>query len=335
MRDSWNIQPLGPGNFGRIVEPKPHAGGPLAAALACAPELPDLLHEADGLLLLRGLVEIVGKPGALVDLSRHFGERVEDYREALLPLNMVHPEVPEILIVSNAAPVNRQPPPPPEPALTASGDLPTQFPHRHGWHTDQSYRRPPPDISLFYAVKPAPKGQAQTLYANGTAAYAALPAEKQREIDDLHGIHCALNCERSEQEIRAGHTPRALAAREQPQRQPVARRHPISGKRALYLCESRQMDWYEGPFAGFESGPHGTGAKLLYELMAHYTGDRFVYMHEWEPGDLIIYDNRSTVHSATWFDAQKYERCMWRTTVWGNPGPEYDGEAMSWLERGA
>ena len=95
------------------------------------------------------------------------------------------------------------------------------------------------------------------------------------------------------------------------------------------------MDWYDGPFAGLESGPHGAGAKLLYELMAHYTGDRFVYMHEWEPGDLIIYDNRSTVHSATWFDAQKYERCMWRTTVWGNPGPEYAGEAMSWLERGA
>ena len=332
MRKSSNIQSLGPGNFGRIVKPQVHSDGALAAALACASELPRLLHEADGLLLLRGLREIAQKPDALVAMSRHFGQRVEDYREALLPMNMVHANVPEILIVSNALPINRQPPPLPEPPRTKSGALPTQFPHRHGWHTDQSYRRPPPDISLFYAVQPAPKGQAQTLYANGTAAYAALPSEKQREIDDLHGIHCALNCERSEQEIRAGHTPRALAAREQPQRQPVVRKHPVTGKRALFLCESRQMDWYEGPFDELEAGPEGAGATLLYELMTHYTDERFVYVHEWEQGDLIIYDNRSTVHSATWFDAQEHDRCMWRTTVWGDPGSEYAGEAMSWLQ---
>ena len=66
--------------------------------------------------------------------------------------------------------------------------------------------------------------------------------------------------------------------------------------------------------------------------MTHYTDERFVYVHEWEQGDLIIYDNRSTVHSATWFDAQEHDRCMWRTTVWGDPGSEYAGEAMSWLQ---
>ena len=332
--DGLSLAPLGPGNFGRTVEVATDARsaeGRLETLLQSADELPGALLAADGLLLIRGLNEISVNPSLLVELSRFFGERVEDYREALLPLNMVHEDLPEILIVSNAPPVNRAPPPRPDPPLTPSGELPTQFPHRRGWHTDQSYRRPPPDISLFYAVEPATPGQAQTLYANGTAAYAALPAQTRARIDSLDGIHCALNCERSEQEMRAGHTPRPLEAREQPQRQPLARLHPESGKRALFLCESRQMDWYEGPIAGLEPGPEGEGARLLYELMSHYTDARFVYAHEWQAGDLIIYDNRSTIHAATWFDADTYERCMWRTTVWGNPGPEYAGEDMSWL----
>ena len=53
----------------------------------------------------------------------------------------------------------------------------------------------------------------------------------------------------------------------------------------------------------------------------------------WEAGDLIIYDNRSLVHAATWFDAVNIERIMWRTTVWGNPGEAYEGETRSWVPR--
>ena len=90
------------------------------------------------------------------------------------------------------------------------------------------------------------------------------------------------------------------------------------------------MDWFDGPIAGLSPGINGEGAALVYELMHHYTDPRFVYVHEWRKGDLVVYDNRCTVHSATWFDAEKYERLMWRTTVWGNPGPEYDGEQRSW-----
>ena len=69
----------------------------------------------------------------------------------------MHTPVPEILLVSNMAPVSKAPPPRPEPPLTADGKLPVQYPQRKGWHTDQSYRRPPPDISLFYAVSPVAK----------------------------------------------------------------------------------------------------------------------------------------------------------------------------------
>ncbi|MCZ6892634.1 MAG: TauD/TfdA family dioxygenase, partial [Gammaproteobacteria bacterium] len=69
----------------------------------------------------------------------------------------------------------------------------------------------------------------------------------------------------------------------------------------------------------------------LYELMTHLTEPRFSYAHDWDAGDIVIYDNRSLVHAATWFDATRHSRLMWRTTVSGNPGKEYAGEKKSWM----
>ena len=80
-----------------------------------------------------------------------------------------------------------------------------------------------------------------------------------------------------------------------------------------------------------EPGPDGAGAALLDRLMAHLTQPRFVYVHEWSKGDLVIWDNRCTVHAATWFDAEREPRVMWRTTVSGNPGPRYADERPSWI----
>ena len=110
-------------------------------------------------MLLQGMDQIIGEPELLVRLSRAIGTEVEDYRRNLTPLNMVHSTVPEIFIVSNIPPVVRMPPRRPDPPLTEDGKLPTRFPHRRGWHTDQSYRRPPPDISLFMAVSPVRRDQ--------------------------------------------------------------------------------------------------------------------------------------------------------------------------------
>jgi taurine dioxygenase len=204
-----------------------------------------------------------------------------------------------------------------------------QFPHRKGWHTDQSFRLPPPDISLFYAVREAPMGQGQTLFADGTAAYAALHATLKARIEDLQGVHARPGCGRSEQAVKTGQVPQALEPNQRSQHQPVVRVHPVTGKRALYLCDSGQMDWIDGPFVGMQTGPYGDGAKLLYELLHHYTQPVFTYAHHWERGDLVIYDNRSLMHSATWFDASMHGRIMWRTTVKGNPGAAYSKESWS------
>ena len=322
-----------------VTKPLPGAGfgatvrltRPLAEGVPAG--LPQVLAEADGLMLIPGLQEIAARPELLVALSREFGPEVEDYRYTLTDPSSVHAKVPEILLISNMAPVNKKPPRRPEPPLTADGRLPVQYPHRKGWHTDQSYRRPPPDISLFYAVTPVARDRGQTLFADGTAAYAALPPLLKARVDGLQGLHCRPGTARSREGVLAGRTDieQAPTARSQPQ--PVVRRHPVTGRPALYLCEWGQMDWVDGPFVGMEPGPHGAGAALLDELMAHYTRPEFVYVHEWTAGDLVVWDNRCLVHSATWFDGATEQRMMWRTTVRGNPGAIYDGEERSWVAR--
>ena len=310
------IRPLPDASFGGLLR----FPGDVHALVAAAEAEPECVaaracRQSGGLLLLQGMQAMADAPELLVRLSRVFGPEVEDYRNTLTPLNMVHETVPGDLHCLEQAAGIRPPPRRPDPPLTADGRLPVQFPHRRGWHTDQSYRRPPPDISLFLAVLPVPQGQGQTLFADGTAAYEALPPALKARVDALEGLHVGSSAKRSRDAVLAGETPRRWRRIEQPQRQPVVRVHPVTGKRALYLCEYGQMDWLEGPFVGMQPGPHGDGAALLQELMSHMTRRRFVYVHEWTRGDLVVWDNRCLVHAATWFDADNWAREMWRTTV--------------------
>jgi taurine dioxygenase len=327
------VRPLPGATFGGRLIPI-GAGGALGLIEAAEREpdaLPCALADCQGLMLIQDMGAIAETPELLVRLSRLFGPEVEDYRENLTPRHMVHETVPEIFLVSNTPPANRPPPAMPVPPLTADGKLPTQFPHRKGWHTDQSYRRPPPDISLFLAVLPVPRGQGQTLFADCAAAYEALSPALKARIDGLEGLHVMPRTGRSRDAVLAGETPKPLLPHQQAQRQPLVRTHPRTGKPALYLCEIGQMDWVDGPIVGMQPGPHGDGGALLYELMTHITQPQFVYVHEWTAGDLVIWDNRCLVHAATWFDADKERRVMWRTTVSGNPGAVYAGERKSWV----
>jgi taurine dioxygenase len=315
--------------------PKAAFGATVRLAKPLSVEMPDglpqILAQAGGLLLIPGMDEISRAPELLVKLSRLFGPEVEDYRHLLTGRHMVHETQPEILLVTNTVPDARPPPAQPEPPLTADGELPVQYPHRKGWHTDQSYRRPPPDISLFYAVMPADRTRGQTLFASGILAYEALPAHLKARVETLQGLHAQPGTGRGRKEALAGKMPRPFAPHERSQPQPLVRAHPVTGQRALYLCEYGQMDWFDGPFVGMQPGPHGDGAALLDELMSHYTRPEFVYVHEWAEGDLLVWDNRCLIHSATWYDADKEQRLMWRTTVHGNPGAIYAGERKSWI----
>lgn len=333
MPDIYTSEPLHASGFGaRLHFPQAAGAAEIVAQLERSPEaLETALAAGAGLLVLPGMHEISDDPALLVRLSRLCGSQVENYRETVTRPSLIHPDAPEILVLSNVAPSNRQPPARPEPPLTDAGQLPVQFPHRRGWHTDQSFRRPPPDISLFYAVEPCLKGQGHTLFADGIGAYRALSDEMKASIENLEGLHALLGTGRSEQARKAGEEIKPLLKHQRSQRHPVVRIHPVTGERALYLCEAGQMDWLDGPFVDMEPGTEGDGARLLYALMSHYTDPRFVYAHDWDTGDLVIYDNRCLIHAATWYDEQAHDRIMWRTTVSGHPGPLYAGERPSWI----
>jgi taurine dioxygenase len=318
-------RPLPGAAFGATVR----LGKPLSEEM---PEgLPQALADSGGLLLIPGLHDITQDPRLLVTLSYLFGPEVEDYRTLLTRVTMAHETTPEIFMVTNMVPGARPPPKRPDPPLTADGRLPVQYPHRKGWHTDQSYRRPPPDISLFYAVTPVARERGQTIFASGHLAYEALPSDLKAKVETLEGLHAQPGTGRSRGDVEAGKVPPAVLPHQRSQRQPVVRIHPVTGRKALYLCESGQMDWFDGPFVGMEPGPAGEGAKLLDQLMTHYTRPEFIYVHEWTQGDVLVWDNRCLVHTATWYDAATEQRMMWRTTVRGNPGALYAGEKRSWI----
>jgi taurine dioxygenase len=334
LRADLSIDALLPGRPFGVVLRRRHGltDSELVSLLEAHPAvLADTMHGANGLVVIHGLTGISEQPSLLLRLSRLVGREVEDYRETGMHRRNVHPDVPEILVVSNVPPATKASPPAPVPPRNEDGSLPVSFPHRRGWHSDQSYRRPPPDVSLFYARQPVPQGQGQTLYADGTTAYASLPDRLRSRIQGLEGLHVQPGTGYSEYAVRAGEMPSPLGPLQQPQRQPLVRHHPVTGEPALYLCEAGQMDWVNGPLVGMQPGVDGDGAALLYELMSHYTRPEHVYVHEWSAGDLVVYDNRCTIHAATWFDDGTLSRIMWRTTVSGNPGVEYAGESPSWL----
>lgn len=303
----------------------------LARAEADSAPLLELFHGVNGLLVLRGCSGIGAAPELLVQASRLFGPEVENYRDTPTAPQFFHPTLDEVLVLSNLPPCRFDPPARPTPELTIDGRLPTAWPQRNGWHADQSYRRPPPDVSLLFGERCPPHGEGQTLYFDGISAFEALAPHVRDDALPLTGLHVARGTGRTGREVLAGAERPALPPNRQPQRQPLVRTHPVSGARTLYLCDEVQMDFVDGPFCELSPGVDGEGAHLLADLLGQCTAPGNVYIHEWDDGDLLVHDNRNMMHTPTWYDAKRHPRTLWRTTVMGSPDPAYAGEARSWL----
>jgi len=169
------------------------------------------------------------------------------------------------------------------------------------WHTDASFQDPPGRYSMLSAKVVPPVG-ADTEYADMRAAYDALPEEDKARLVGLRAHHSiaysrqTLGFEFSETEQDALRG--AI--------HPLVRTIPRSHRRSLYLAShaSRIVDW-----------PVPEGRLLLRELIEHATQPRFVYRHAWRVGDLVIWDNRATMHRARAFDDSKYRRELRRVTT--------------------
>jgi alpha-ketoglutarate-dependent 2,4-dichlorophenoxyacetate dioxygenase len=161
------------------------------------------------------------------------------------------------------------------------------------WHTDGSFRRVPAALSMLYAHRvpaPGPLGKGETEFADLRAAYDALPSAMKPEIEDLVALH-DIAWSRGQ----LGFSDLLFGERQvlPPVPQRLVRRHPGSGRKTLYLAAhaSEIVGW-----------PLPDGRLLLRELIEHATRRDFVYRHEWRAGDLVIWDNRSTMHRGRAFD---------------------------------
>ncbi len=170
------------------------------------------------------------------------------------------------------------------------------------WHTDSIFRHVPARASLLYARSVAPIG-GHTEFADMRAAWDALPEATRKRIDGLTVEHSIFHSR-----AKLGFTDYSERERAAlpPARQVLVRTIPENGRRALYTASHAVR------VIGL---PEDESTRLLDELMAHATQRRFVHTHRWRVHDLVMWDNRCTLHRGTDYDEQRWERDMQRATV--------------------
>jgi taurine dioxygenase len=217
----------------------------------------------------------------LVRFSRRFGDL-----EPHLLTQFHHPDQPEVLmlstVVEDGRPLGFATPPDPM------------------FHSDLSYRPRPTRATILYALE-VPEQGGDTLFCDTVAAYEALPESIRTAIAGLHAVH--------NYAYRYGErlSPDELARTEDVVH-PVVRTIPETGRRAIFVNPS-----FTGRIEGL---PEPASRKLLDQLFAHCLEPRFGLCYRWHAGDLVMWDNAATMHSATALPAGA-RRTLMRTTVVG------------------
>ena len=223
-----------------------------------------------------------------IEFSRRFGEL--DKHESL-PRDR-HPKHPELLLVTN------------EPN---ADDTPSNSRYTgRQWHSDMSFT-PVPSLGSLLKSYVVPEVGGDTLFANMTLAYNTLSDGMKKLIADLHGIQLAGT-------RKINHAPTGLERLEEqkklnpPIAQPVVRVHPETGKKALYLGDKVKR---------FDGMTEEESLPIIKYLNAHATRSAFLYRHQWRKNDIVVWDNRCTMHQALGDFDESQRRHMERTTVLG------------------
>jgi taurine dioxygenase len=176
-----------------------------------------------------------------------------------------------------------------------------------GWHTDHSNDSRPPKATVLHAVQ-LPSHGGDTQFANMAAAYDALTDQTRRRLDGLTAIHV----------YQSSHSARKLmdlpsTAKERVPNaalHPIVRTHPDNGRRSIYINPIR--------IEGIVGLDHKDALPLLDELLDHATAPRFQYRHEWEAGDLVMWDNRCLLHKANGDYDMSETRYLYRVMLRGS-----------------
>ena len=207
-----------------------------------------------------------------------------------------HPDTPLVLVLSNRVDANGR-----AMGLKDAGSF---------WHSDVSFKKCPARATLLYALEVPDEG-GDTLFCDMMAAYDALPEELKHALEKSIAVHDYANRDRVAH--RTGTKPRLDAENLRsvpPVRHPVVRRHPVSGRKALYVNPT-----YTVCIEGMEASQ---SESLLKEIFNHCLDDRFQMRYLWRPKDVVIWDNAAVMHAATTqkLDSSKH-RTLWRTIIVG------------------
>lgn len=283
-----------------LFQVKPLDGAPFGAEVRGF-DLKRLLREADNGEFLHTLCEhgvLVFReqdltPEDFVAVSGFCGELdfhvLDQYRM---------PERPEIYVLSNIVRDGKP-----------IGDPKNGF----GWHTDLSYMQHPTAYTVLYGVETPPEG-ADTLYASTRLALQKLDPAVRSRIEGRRGVHSYTymrerNAKYRKENIVAAPLTEEQIARTPDVLHPLVRTNPVTQARSLYLGGDC--------ITGIQGMTDAAARALLEELFQFVLRPEFRLRHVWQPRDVVFWDNRTTMHTATEYDREKYRRLIWRASVVG------------------
>jgi len=240
-----------------------------------------------GVLLIREQGHIT--PDDQIAFSRRFGPLEEHVlTQFLLPGH------PEVFVVSN---------------IVENGRHIGAHSGAQQYHSDLAYL-PEPSLGSVFRCLECPTEGGETAFVSMAAAYDALPSALRRKLDGLDAVYDYVwSYERRHAAIR-GPLTEAQKAKTPPMTHPAVRAHPETGRPAIFLSDI----WVRR----FEGLTEEESQAILREVMAVAARPEAEYAHKWRPGDIVLWDNRSTMHRACPYDAESERRLMHRTTIAGD-----------------
>ena len=173
------------------------------------------------------------------------------------------------------------------------------------WHSDSAFRSPPAKYSLL-SGRVIPEKGPNTEFADMRAAYDALDDETKAQVEPLVCRHSLMY---SRSQLGFGEFTDDEKAKFAPVRQVLVRAHPVTGRKSLFLASHIGV---------IEGWPIPEARAFIRDLIEHATQRPFVYAHKWRQHDLVMWDNRQTMHRVRRFDDTRYVRDVRRTTVAGD-----------------
>ena len=179
--------------------------------------------------------------------------------------------------------------------------------HRNGqrpaerWHTDHTNRERPPAATILYGVEIPSRG-GETSVANMRAAYGALPRDERRQLEGLHTVNT----------LDSDHHDTRIEDRDKfsgPFVHPMVRTHPIHRSKAVYFHAGKAT------IAGMEAE---AGKAYMADLIERLIQPEIVYTHRWRKGDVLVIDDRATMHRAHGDYDRRESRVLWRIIVEGD-----------------